>query len=205
MFRWIANSSFALLALGALSTAQADEFTTPAYTGGSRLQLGELTLAPLAHVRFCMQYANDCRASRIMFRPARAAFHTHAWRDLTAVNAAINAAIKPQRNTGGVLNERWEISPASGDCNDFAVTKQHALLKRGWSSRHLLLAEVIVPSGQHHLVLVAHTEQGDVVLDNLSSKPRRYSQLNYRWVRMQAPNNPRMWVKVDSDPAVPQS
>jgi predicted transglutaminase-like cysteine proteinase len=51
--------------------------------------------------------------------------------------------------------------PSSGDCNDYAVTRRHDLIARGWPARSLLLAEVITSWGEHHLVVVvAHQRCG---------------------------------------------
>ncbi|WWE91844.1 transglutaminase-like cysteine peptidase [Bradyrhizobium symbiodeficiens] len=84
----------------------------------------------------------------------------------------------------------------AGDCNDYAVTKRHALLERGWPARALLLAEVVTGSGEHHLILVVRTRSGDVVVDNLNANVRPWSKTNYQWVRMQSPQNPQFWSKV---------
>ncbi len=62
--------------------------------------------------------------------------------------------------------------------------------------RNLLLSEVVLFGGEHHLVLVVRLRGSDVVLDNLDSEVRRWSQAAYRWVRMQASSNPNNWVAV---------
>ena len=85
------------------------------------------------------------------------------------------------------------VGPRAGDCNDYAVTKRHELLARGWSARSLLLAEVAIDSGEHHLVLVVRTGDGDFVLDNLSAHIRPWSKMSYRWLRIQSPKNPNYW------------
>jgi predicted transglutaminase-like cysteine proteinase len=79
-------------------------------------------------------------------------------------------------------------------------------LARGWPSRALLLSEVELPSGEHHLLLVVRVKDADLVLDNLNDDIRlaamTYDQ--YRWVRIQSPQNPRFWVSVrkrDNDDA----
>jgi len=92
-----------------------------------------------------------------------------------------------------VLAEEWLISPDAGDCNDYAVTKRHELLARGWPARLLILAEVVVPSGEHHLVLVVRTNAGDLLLDNLNANIRPLSAARYGWVRAQSPENPKFW------------
>jgi predicted transglutaminase-like cysteine proteinase len=78
----------------------------------------------------------------------------------------------------------------------YAVTKRHELLARGWPSRALLLAEVIVPSGEHHLVVVARVKEGDFVIDNLNANIRPWNKTQYRWVRIQTPSNPSAWATV---------
>jgi Bacterial transglutaminase-like cysteine proteinase BTLCP len=52
------------------------------------------------------------------------------WTELTTVNREVNRDIIPQRNLGGILTEKWLVSPRSGDCHDYAVTKRHDLLAR---------------------------------------------------------------------------
>jgi predicted transglutaminase-like cysteine proteinase len=116
--------------------------------------------------------------------------------ELVTVNAQVNRRIVPEHNDRGVAGEKWLISPARGDCNDYAVTKRHELLERGWPSRALLLAEVVIGSGEYHLVLVVRTEQGDLVADNLSANIRPWYQTRYRWVRVRSPRNPQFWATV---------
>ena len=118
------------------------------------------------------------------------------WAELTAVNTQVNRAIRPERNLLGVAGEEWLIAPKAGDCNDYAVTKRHELLARGWPSRALLLAEVVVPSGEHHLVVVVRVKDGDFVIDNLNANIRPWNKTQYRWVRIQTPSDPTVWATV---------
>jgi predicted transglutaminase-like cysteine proteinase len=157
------------------------------------IRFEEPALAPFAHARFCLQYPEDCKVRRMEFRPKKVELTEARWSELVSVNRSVNRAIVPQRNTGGLLAEEWLISPRAGDCNDYAVTKRHELLRRGWPSRSLLLAEVVMPSREHHLVLVVRTADGDFVLDNMSPNLRGWSKTPYQWVRAQSPANPRFW------------
>lgn len=161
-----------------------------------RLQLDEPARAPMAHTRFCLQYPKDCKVERTIFRGGPVKLTADRWAELTRVNTMVNRAIRPEPNTAGVAAERWLIGPEAGDCNDYAVTKRHELIKRGWSARNLLLAEVVVPSGEHHLVLVVRTRDGDLVADNLSASIRPWTTPRYRWVRIQSPKNPLFWAAV---------
>ncbi|WP_424578784.1 transglutaminase-like cysteine peptidase [Bradyrhizobium sp. USDA 241] len=53
------------------------------------------------------------------------------------------------------------------------MSKRHELLRRGWPARVLLLSEVVMRSGEHHLVLLVRTSSGDFVLDNLTPRVKR--------------------------------
>jgi predicted transglutaminase-like cysteine proteinase len=161
--------------------------------GREHIQLADPVLAPFAHARHCVQYPDECRVRRMPFRGGKLALTEKRWAELTAVNAEVNRSIKPERNLQGVAGEEWQIAPKVGDCNDYAVTKRHELLARGWPSRALLLAEVILPSGEHHLVLVVRVKEGDFVLDNLNANIRPWNKTQYRWVRLQTPSNPAVW------------
>jgi predicted transglutaminase-like cysteine proteinase len=153
------------------------------------------TLAPMAYTQFCLRYEDECR-TKIMFRGGPVQLTAERWDNLKEVNKAVNEDIIPERNELGLAGETWLISPDRGDCNDYAVTKRHELLDRGWPARALLLSEVIVSSGEHHLVLVVRTKSGDLVLDNLTSQIKPWSRVPYRWVRIQKPNNSRLWATI---------
>jgi predicted transglutaminase-like cysteine proteinase len=162
----------------------------------SRISADAPTLPPIAFTQFCMRYADECKSTRMMFRGGARHLDAERWQDLNTVNKAVNAAIIAERNEGGVANEKWLIGPSRGDCNDYAVTKRSELAKRGWPLRSLLLSEVVTASGEHHLVLVVRTSQGDLVLDNLSYTIRPWSKVRYKWVRMQTPGNPHVWASI---------
>ena len=113
----------------------------------------------------------------------------------------MNRDIVAEPNELGLAAETWLINPRYGDCNDYAVSKRHELLKRGWPARTLLLAEAVTESAEHHLVVVVRTKTGDLVLDNLTPQIRHWSRTPYRWVRIQMPHNPRHWASVAGDRA----
>jgi predicted transglutaminase-like cysteine proteinase len=188
--------SFGIAALAVLAVTQAHAFVSyPRVLKQQveRIKFEHPAMAPMAHTRFCLDYPQECRPERIMFRGGVAKLHSERWADLIEVNRTVNRAIRPERNDGGVASERWLIAPGAGDCNDYAVTKRHELIRRGWPARQLLLAEVVVAGGEHHLVLVVRTSAGDLVLDNLNGNIRTWSSTRYRWVRVQSPRNPLFW------------
>jgi len=171
--------------IGLLSAMQYIKFDTP-------------TLAPMAHTMFCLRYEDECRA-RPLFRGGPVLLTDQRWADLREINRIVNRDIIPERNDVDLAAETWLIYPRHGDCNDYAVSKRHELLKRGWPARAMLLAVVETKPTEHHLVLVVRTKSGDLVLDNLTPQIRPWSRTPYRWVRIQTPGNPRYWAAVASD------
>jgi predicted transglutaminase-like cysteine proteinase len=154
-------------------------------------------LAPVAFTRFCVQYPADCQRSQTTDqRPQREMITPARMRDLEEVNRDVNRAITYKADVGGLLSERWLVSPNAGACHDYAVTKRHELLAHGWPSQSVLLAEVVVPSGEHHLVLVVRTSEGDLVLDSINQGIRPWSRTSYQWIRIQSPDDPNRWSSV---------
>lgn len=159
------------------------------------IKLGAPTLPPMAYTQFCVRYQDQCR-TRLIFRGGPVKLTEERWADLREVNRVINRGIIPESNELGLAGEKWLINPASGDCNDYAVSKRHELLARGWPARALLLAEVVVSSGEHHLVVVVRTRTGDLVLDNLNPQIKPWARVPYRWVRVQLPTSQKLWANV---------
>jgi predicted transglutaminase-like cysteine proteinase len=70
------------------------------------------------------------------------------------------------------------------------------LTAKGWPARAVLLSEVVTVSGEHHLVAVVRTTEGDFVLDNLTDRILPWSDKPYQWVRIQMPGNPNYWASM---------
>jgi len=115
---------------------------------------------------------------------------------LRQVNASVNQSIVPESKSGTALAQAaWSVSPDVGDCNDFAVTKRHDLIARGFPSSVLILAVVKTASGAGHLVLVVKSSDRDFVLDNLTSEIRPWTQTGHRFLSRQSKSNPQLWVE----------
>jgi predicted transglutaminase-like cysteine proteinase len=154
--------------------------------GALRLpETGRGELAPLAFVRFCMDYADQCRADA----PGETIALTASAREtLAGVNASVN-----QRIRSNPAAARWRIDPAAGNCNDYVVTKRHDLIARGFPASALLMSVVRTPSGEGHLVLIARTDHGDLVLDNLNPEIVARERTAYRWLKRQSAADARFW------------
>lgn len=174
-------------------TASLASVTNVLQDGIQSIRFGVPTLPPMAFTQFCLKYVDECKPQRLVFRGGRLKLTNRRWAELENVNRAVNASIRPERNKEGLAGEKWLLSPAFGDCNDFAVTKRHQLIARGWPARAVLLSEVVTVSGEHHLVAVVRTDGGDLVLDNLTDRIMPWFQKSYQWVRIQTPKNPNYW------------
>jgi predicted transglutaminase-like cysteine proteinase len=162
-----------------------------------KIMLTTPVLAPFAYSRFCARYSDECRVHGIYFRRPKPVILTgQRLHDIIEVNQAVNQTIIPTPYLKTNFYDSWSIAPKAGDCNDFAVTKRHELLARGWPSRALLLAEVVIPSGEHHLILVVRTKDRDFVLDNLTPMVRPWWATRYQWVKVQSPFHPTLWSNI---------
>jgi predicted transglutaminase-like cysteine proteinase len=153
-------------------------------------------LPPFGHTVFCTRYPQDCAST-----PKRSLSSVEVstrWRELTVVQAWVNAAISPRDARPGQF-DAWLLFPLEGNCNDYAVTKRHVLLDIGWPASMLLLAEVrLVATGEHHLVLVVRDSTGDWVLDNLRPQVVRLEATrdDYRLQRIESAKNPKSWTRI---------
>jgi predicted transglutaminase-like cysteine proteinase len=168
----------------------------PAEAGVNHITFNIPTLMPMGFVRFCIRYPRDCMAPRKSVQPEMASLTGVLKAELAVVNRCVNSSIRPTEKAVASADD-WLVSPREGKCTDYAITKRHDLLALGWPEQSLLLAEVVIPSGEHHLVLVARTRENDVVLDNLNEDILPISQTPYRWVRAQEPTNPRFWATIN--------
>ena len=156
---------------------------------------GKRITAPFRHVVFCNQHPRDCsvigNATVVQLTPEKSD-------ELQAVNREVNASIQPQTDSPDILaGDSWTLSPATGDCDDYAVTKRHELLNLGWPSGALRLAEGLTQEGEGHLVLIASTDQGELVLDNETSRLRSPANAGLQWRSIQSASNPHVWLSFD--------
>lgn len=177
--------------LTASSVALCMLFCVEAQPANSRS--GDYVLPPLGHTLFCMQYPPDC--ARTDSTAALPISMDDRWRKMNLVNTAVNAAIAVRSNPDRIRTH-WLLGPQEGNCNDYSVTKRHELLKAGWPSSSLLLAEVtLISTGEHHLILIVKGTQTSWVLDNLKGSivTLAAAQDDYVLNRMESSDNPQFW------------
>jgi predicted transglutaminase-like cysteine proteinase len=152
-------------------------------------------LAPMGHVIYCLKTPSECESKRSS--SSTIAFEAKISKLLARVNSRVNNSIIPVRDTGEWPGkDNWTNNPKRGDCEDFALTKQHELLKMGLPSSALRLAFARTERGEGHVVLVVRTTNGDYVLDNLKSEVLSLFESNLIWESMQSGENPKLWQKV---------
>jgi predicted transglutaminase-like cysteine proteinase len=185
---------FSIVASGLLSGG-ADAKTRPSHNPAVPACLVEtrLSLTPFQHVRFCLRHPADCRSN--LTEDERIEMTGENSKLLDRVNRDVNAAIEPvQKSYGKNLQQAWTIVPLTGDCNDYAVTKRHELIRSGLPARALRLAVVKTKSG--HLVLLAATSKGDLMLDNLTDAIVPWQSTDYQWMKIQSASDARSWHEV---------
>jgi predicted transglutaminase-like cysteine proteinase len=149
------------------------------------------TIAPIAFAKFCDSAADQCvrigdRDTVELTKQKRA--------ELQSINSQINSAIIYVSESAG--QDEWKLNPASGDCDDYAVTKRQRLLRAGWPSGALRIATARTTDGIGHAVLVVSTSQGDLVLDNRTNVVKPWKSVDLKWIKIQSHENPRVWLKL---------
>jgi predicted transglutaminase-like cysteine proteinase len=149
------------------------------------------TLAPFAFIRFCRSHSADCEASQ---GNATIDLDQTNRRQLAEINASVNRSIQPTNDTDG--QDQWDVDVASGDCEDFALTKRRLLISAGWQPGALRLAVVRTAEGEGHAVLVVKTSEGDLVLDNRTNAIRLWNRAGLTWLKIQSEQNPKLWYEI---------
>jgi len=124
------------------------------------------------------------------------------WSLLNQVNGRVNGAIEERTDlaTYGVddyWNTPLEDGRHAGDCEDYVLEKQRALLAAGLPRRALNIALVTTAWGESHAVLLVATSEGEYVLDNLTPWLVTWRQAPYRWVRRQVNGEAFRWAMVE--------
>jgi len=128
------------------------------------------------------------------------------WSLLNRVNATVNGAIARQADvaTYGVedfWNTPIEDGRRAGDCEDFVLEKERALIAAGAPRSSLNIALVTTPWGENHAVLLVATNEGEYVLDNLSPWIVGWRSAAYHWVRRQVNGEAFSWVMIEAPTA----
>jgi predicted transglutaminase-like cysteine proteinase len=197
-FAVIARFAFAAIAIeaftaGSIDSVHADSLspiTQSFFTAG--LEKAE---PPKGWTEFCIRYASECDVKPST--PHNIVLNPESWQTIIGVNKLVNARITPRLGRSNV----WSYAEDGyGDCKEYVLLKRRKLIEAGLPSEALLITIVWTQQNQGHAVLIARTDKGDFVLDNLSSKVTIWSDTDYRFVMRQSQSDPSAWVYIDGDP-----
>ena len=151
------------------------------------------TLPPVGFVNFCARNPRECRSTG---RSARKALMSgERWRTVYQLNSYVNGKISPASDADIYgKDEYWAFPADAGDCEDYVLLKKRYLEKLGFARSSLLITVVLDERNEGHAVLTLRTEEGDFVLDNRRNDIRRWSDLDYVFLKRQSDRDPRDWV-----------
>jgi predicted transglutaminase-like cysteine proteinase len=146
---------------------------------------------PFGFAGFCAQYPAECAGA--VSAPVIVALSDTRRRQLDRVQAGVNQQLAPVE----IAEHRWDYPTGGyGDCNQYALEKRRELIALGWPRGALVLASAITETGEGHLVLVARTSAGDLVLDNRRATVVDWCALPYHWLSRQSADHPGQWVSL---------
>lgn len=117
---------------------------------------------------------------------------------LKTVNFAVNNLVKYKSDPENYGRpEYWVEAHESGDCEDYALRKRKMLRGLGWPAEDLNIAVCYTEDNQLHAVLVATFENTDYVLDNRANVIWKWSECNYKWVKITVNGLLLHWKKID--------
>jgi len=125
------------------------------------------------------------------------------WSLLNRVNGQVNGAIQQRTDIANYGREDFWNTPLeegrnAGDCEDYVLEKERALIEAGVPRRALNIAVVTTRWGESHAVLLAATSEGEYVLDNLTPWVVTWREAPYHWVRRQVDGEAFSWAMVEN-------
>lgn len=158
---------------------------------------------PVGWTTFCKAQPSECVQSQRSDEFVTID-HEH-WAQLQQINALVNREIQGVGDNDhygiykmGIIN--WWTYPddGAGNCNDYVILKKKLLIEAGWPRSALLLTVVLDKQNEGHLVLMARTNNGDLILDNLSDTIKGWEGTGYTFIKRQSADDPNSWVRLES-------
>lgn len=188
-------ASKATLALGVLGVIGGAVLTTGQASASETAFISGFSASPppSGARTLCRQYAWACANKKSVSLPSH-----QELRLVKQINSQVNATTREVTDQVQYkTRERWALPTSrGGDCEDFALLKKRDLIKAGIDPNKLLLATVLDTRRGPHAVLVYRSNQGDLVLDNLTNRIKPWSATRYLFLRMQDPKQPQRWVGI---------
>ncbi|WDR05497.1 transglutaminase-like cysteine peptidase [Devosia rhodophyticola] len=162
----------------------------------------QTTSIPVGAAEFCRTHPSECQPNSQVV--AVEALTEARWNQLLAINALYNESVVAVTDQDLYqVAEFWTYPNGYGDCEDYALAKRRDLINAGWPASTLLIAVVRQTNGEGHAVLMARTDRGDLVLDNLDGTINVWNHTPYKFIKRQSQANPGQWVDMfDNRPIV---
>ncbi|MTH99416.1 transglutaminase [Roseibium sp. RKSG952] len=152
--------------------------------------------APIGHQQFCADYRPAC--DQVTDVPKIVPLSQKRWDELIAINRHVNQRIEP--TTDAELWGRPEFwayaSLGAGDCEEYVLEKQRALVAAGWPLSALLITVVKDLDNSGHAVLTVRTSLGDLILDNKAQAVLPWYATPYRYIKRQSATVPSAWTGI---------
>src|SRR5215472_14715926 len=185
----------AALAIGSSTSGHSENIDVPAIA--IPLPDGQSTLPPPGFVGFCIRFPQACTKDA---SAAKLVLDDHTASTLGRVNDYVNNSITYETDEDhyGAVNQ-WTLNAIGGygDCEDYSVSKREALRAAGLPDDALRIAIVKTPRGEYHAVLTVDTDKGVLVLDNMTSAIRTWTDTPYTWLKRQSAEDPLNWVMLN--------
>ncbi|WP_417690005.1 transglutaminase-like cysteine peptidase [Roseibium sp.] len=183
--------SAALIALTSLALSSAASAAPARF-----MAMGTSVKAPLGHIQFCEENRTACRGKN--GTPVVVKLTEQRWQELIDLNDRINRAIRPV--TDEVLFGKLEYwtypNGGAGDCEEYVLEKQRALIAAGWPRSALLITVAKDIKNAGHAVLTVRTDQGDMILDNQIEAVLPWYSTPYRYIKRQSTEHPAKWTGI---------
>lgn len=187
--------SFLIAAFASIGGLGAEAGPNEVAAAPAAMPTGPLVVPPAGVLGFCVRNRAECQ--RVAQQPAAVQLSPDRRTELQEVQSLVNSRVRPRENP----RHAWEYASSGyGDCNTYALEKRRELLARGWPATALLLASAVTETGEGHLVLIARTSAGDLVLDNRVPDVVDWTRLPYRWVSRQSEQRLTIWVSIGQRP-----
>ncbi|WP_028034219.1 transglutaminase-like cysteine peptidase [Chelativorans sp. J32] len=164
--------------------------------GSGLMATGSVTSQPIGHYEFCQTNPKECSIRSRDRGPL--IVNDALLAKISAVNLAVNQAVKPRNDIDIYGKEEVWVYPdnGEGDCEDYVLEKRRRLHAAGISFSNLLITVVRKPDGEGHAILTVRTDRGDLILDNLNDEVRLWSHTPYRFLKRQATTHTGQWVSL---------
>ena len=150
-------------------------------------------LPPVGFVNFCARNPQECKTGK--GKSLRLAMSPERWNLIYQVNTYVNGKIAPVSDQDLYGEpEYWAFPTDAGDCEDYLLLKKRYLEGLNFPPSALLITVVLDEKNEGHAILTVTTDEGDFVLDNRRNEVRRWSDLDYTYLKRQSPRDPKAWV-----------